>query len=238
MTSLTDNFLHLVMAFLDHAPPNDGQFGRRAVGNGGFVASNRKGHAPRLDIADRTLRFMGEPTICPSFRAEIAAFPLITGTKGTVFGQHALRGPFFVSKLNSGASPQLSTIQRVRTWMRKSASYGERAVIAQAIADPGVPDPVLNPDPAALDALVEGTARSATDGESLPEECSHPIEQKILLTTFEAATFLNLKPLTLSHYRAVGGPVYCRPGPHIRYSRTDLLAWAWARRQGSLLEAR
>lgn len=94
MTSPNDNFLHLVMAFLDHSPLNDGQFGRRAVGNGGFVASLRKGRAPRLDIADRTLRFMGEPTIGPAFRAEIAAFLLITGTKGTVLGHPmGTRGP-------------------------------------------------------------------------------------------------------------------------------------------------
>ena len=87
-----------------------------------------------------------------------------------------------MTKLNAGASPRLTAVERIRTWMRRIASYGERAAIARAIADPGVRKPALNPDPAALDTLAEGAPCAASDGESPPGECSHPIEQRLFLT--------------------------------------------------------
>ena len=133
-----------------------------------------------------------------------------------------------MTQLDSRVSPRLSVVERIRAWMRKIASYGERAAIARVIADPGEPDPALNPDPAALDTLAEGTASADSDGESLTEECSHPIEQRLFLTEGEAADFLRFKPVTLSRYRVSGdGPVYFRLGGAIRYYRADLLAWAW-----------
>lgn len=239
MTSLTDNLLSLVIAFLDHAPLSEKQFGGQAVDDSGFVARLRKGVVPRMDTADRVLRFMDEPTIGPAFRAEIAAFLVVTGTKGSTLGQLALGNPNFVHMLNAGTSPRLATVQQVRTWMRKTASHGERSAIAQAIADTGVPDPVLNPDPAAVNALAEGRPRAAGAGDGLAGESSRAIEETILLTPSEAAAFLNLKRLTLDRYRCVGdGPTYCKLGTHVRYFRADLLAWAWARRKGNHLELR
>ena len=239
VTSLEDNVVNLVLAFLDRSPLNDGQFGRKAVGDGGFVANLRKGAVPKMDAADRALRFMGEPMIGPAFRAEIATFLVVTGTRGSTLGHLALGSPNFVHRLTTGGSPRLDTVQKVRAWMRRTASFGERAEIARAIADPGVPDPVLNPDPGAVNALAEGRPRADTESEGLAGKSARAIEEKILLTPTEAAAFLNLKPFTLSRYRAVGdGPAYCKLGAHVRYFRADLLAWAWARRQGNLLELR
>ena len=102
-----------------------------------------------MDTADRVLRFMDEPEIGPAFRAEIAAFLVVSGTNGTALGQLALRDSSFVHRLNAGATPRLDTVQKVRIWMRETASHGERVAIAQAIADPDAPDPLLNPDPGA-----------------------------------------------------------------------------------------
>ncbi len=123
--------------------------------------------------------------------------------------------------------------------MRETASHGERVAIAQAIADPDAPDPLLNPDPGALNALVEGKPRADGGGGALAGESIRAIEEKILLTPAEAAAIVNLKPLTLSRFRAVGGgPTYCKLGTHVRYFRADLLAWEWARRKGNHLELR
>ena len=166
MTSLEDNVVNLVMAFLDRSPLNDGQFGRKAVNHGGFVASLRKGAIPKMDIADRALRFMGEPMIGPAFRAEIATFLVVTGTRGSTLGHRALENPNFVRRLNEGGSPRLDTVQKVRAWMRETASFGERAEIARAIADPDVSDPALNPDPGAVNALAEGKSRADAESEN------------------------------------------------------------------------
>ena len=239
MTSLEDNFVNLVMAFLSRSPLNDAQFGRKAVGQGGFVANLRKGAVPMMDPADRALRFMGEPMIGPAFRAEIATFLVVTGTRGTTLGRLALGNPDFVHRLNAGRSPRLASVQKMRAWMRSTASFGERAQIARAIADPGVSDPVLNPDPGGINALAEGRPLADAGNEGLVGKSPRAIEEKILLNSAEAAAFLSLKPGTLSRYRAAGGgPTYCMLGTAVRYFRADLLAWAWARRRGNSLELR
>ena len=237
MTSLTENLLTLVTAFLYHSPLTEGEFGERAIGNGGFVASLRNGDAPAMDTADRALLFMGERTIGVAFRSEVAAFLLVTDTNGTRLGNRAIGDHSFVKKLNAGASPRLFAVERIRKWMRSIASHGERAAIARAIADPGVAEPALNPDPAALDTLADGAPCAASGGESPPGECPHPNEQRLFLTETEAADFLHLKRATLSGYRVSGdGPAYCKLGGAIRYYRADLLAWAWARRHGHARE--
>jgi len=233
VTSLTENLLTRVTDFLYDSPLTEGEFGKRAIGDSGFVASLRKGDGPTMDTADRALLCMGEPAIGLAFRSEVAAFLLITETNGSELGYGAIGDPAFMTKLNSGVSPRLSAVERIRKWMRKIASYGERAVIARAIADPGVPKPALNPDPAALDTLADGAPCAVSDRESPPGECSHPIEQRLLLTESEAADFLRFSPVTLSRYRYTGdGPAYCKLGGAIRYYRADLLAWAWAKRRG------
>ncbi len=173
MTGISDNLLNLVLAFLGHAPFDEEQFGRYAVGDGGFVASLQERDGPTMDTADQALLCMGESAIGLAFRSEIAAFLLITETNGSELGYGAIGDPAFMTKLNSGVSPRLSAVERIRAWMRKIASYGERAAIARAIADPGMPEPALNPDPAALDTLADGAPCAASDGESPPGQCSH-----------------------------------------------------------------
>ncbi len=48
-----------------------------------------------------------------------------------------------------------------------------------------------------------------------------------LMTAVEAAEFLHLSPITLSHYRYQGGgPVYRKHGWRVYYAKADLIAWS------------
>lgn len=59
--------------------------------------------------------------------------------------------------------------------------------------------------------------KTATRGHELPE----------LLSASEAADFLNLSPITLSHYRCQGrGPIYRKHGWRIFYAKPDLVDWS------------
>ncbi|KCZ48738.1 MULTISPECIES: helix-turn-helix domain-containing protein [Alphaproteobacteria] len=55
-----------------------------------------------------------------------------------------------------------------------------------------------------------------------------------LLTAIEAAEFLNLSPITLSHYRYQGrGPIYRKHGWRVYYTRADLVDWSNRQRWAS-----
>lgn len=58
-----------------------------------------------------------------------------------------------------------------------------------------------------------------------------------LMTPVEAAEFLHLSPITLSHYRYQGrGPVYRKHGWRVFYLKADLLAWSERQRWASTAE--
>ncbi len=55
-----------------------------------------------------------------------------------------------------------------------------------------------------------------------------------LLSAAEAAEFLNLSPITLSHYRCQGrGPIYRKHGWRIFYAKPDLIDWSDGQRWSS-----
>ena len=59
-------------------------------------------------------------------------------------------------------------------------------------------------------------------------------EAPVYLGTREAAEFLQLSRKTLDRYRVSGeGPVFHKFGRRVRYARSDLEAWAAARRRTS-----
>ena len=93
------------------------EFGVLALGDPGFVSSLESGRALRLDTADRLLQFMDEAPIGPRFREEVEAFLSRTGMKAYKLGEDALGDNTFVTRLRSGVSPQLRTVDRVRSWM-------------------------------------------------------------------------------------------------------------------------
>ena len=59
-------------------------------------------------------------------------------------------------------------------------------------------------------------------------------DERKYLSTREAAEYLGLSPRTLDRYRVSGdGPVFHRFGGRVRYTRSDLDAWAERRRRAS-----
>ena len=94
------------------------QFGELALGDRGFISHRlRQGSSVALKTADKVLAFMGEPPFGPWFRCEVETFIAITGSKAHWLGHYAASDPSFVSRLRRGASPRLSTVDRVRAWM-------------------------------------------------------------------------------------------------------------------------
>ena len=59
-------------------------------------------------------------------------------------------------------------------------------------------------------------------------------ESPVYVNAQEAAEFLRLSRKTLDRYRVSGeGPVFHKFGRRVRYARSDLEAWAEARRRAS-----
>lgn len=118
MTTLDDSIRRTIKKYLARSNMSARKFGVLALGDPGFVSSLKSGRSLRLDTADRVLQFMNEAPIGPKFRNDVEALLSRTGMKPYKLGEEALGDPSFVSKLMSGASPQLRTVERVRTWIR------------------------------------------------------------------------------------------------------------------------
>ena len=78
-----------------------------------------------------------------------------------------------------------------------------------------------------------------TGGVLIPEgESSMGDDEGGFLNTRRAAAYLDLSPRTLDGYRVSGvGPAFHRFGNRVRYSMTDLDAWAAERRATTTAEA-
>lgn len=124
-------------AGLGHAPFDEQEFGKCAVGDGGFVANLREGDAPTMDTADRLLRFLGEAPIGHVFRREVEAFLDFTAVRPTRLGTKAAGFPWFVGAPEEGVSARLSAVQRVRACMVEAVTPSQRAVIAGMLEDSG-----------------------------------------------------------------------------------------------------
>ena len=108
--------------------------------------------------------------------------------------------------------------------MRKVAGYGERAAIARADCRSRCAGARPQPGPGGAGHSGRWGALRCFRPREPAGECSQPIEERLLLTESEAADFLRLSPVTLSHYRYTGdGPAYCKLGGAIRYYRADIL---------------
>ena len=228
VTTLDASLRHAVLSFLKRSGMSGLQFGELALGNPDFVLGLDRRRSLSLDTADRVLRFMGAAPIGPMFRREVDAFLQVTGTDRADLGLKATGDSAFVDKIRGGGSPRLSTVQRVRAWMRRTTSEEESDAIARILAGSEGAAAALSPDPAALDALVEQGSRTATD-DARPATADEPA----FLTTRQAAAFLSLSPRTLDRYRVGGkGPPFHRLGSRIAYARADLEEWAARKRRG------
>ena len=134
MTTLEDFIRQTVKAYLARTNTSAREFGVLALGNPGFVSRIESGRPLRLGTADRVLQFMNEAPIGPAFRDEVEAFLSRAGMKPYKLGEEALGDPTFVSRLMSGASPELRTVERVRNWM-----HGTKSVSGSGPRDEGHP---------------------------------------------------------------------------------------------------
>lgn len=229
MAKLDDFIRTKVEAFLARTRLTERKLGAFAVGDPSLIPRLRAGASMRLDTADALLTYIDEEPIAPRFCTEVEAFLSETGIGERTFGSKAAGDPAFVTKLRSGASLRLYTVERVRAWIR----VNKRALMAQSRNRGGEVSFGRPTGPATRDVPPATTPGSRSDdarrrGRMTPARD----DSKMYLTTREAADFLRLSARTLDRYRVQGtGPVFHRFGGRIRYLRADLLKWAGDRRQ-------
>lgn len=192
----------------------------------------------RLDTADQLLCYMNETPIGPTFRTEVEAFLSETGIGERKFGSAAVRDPSFVTKLCSGASPRLSTIERVQAWMHANKDALLRAAIALAQAERRESSAASSPEPGAQDTPAAATAKPRSEqGSAIEGTTPAQAEPKRFFSQREAAALLTISTRLLHHFREAGrGPPFLRLGSRTVYARDDLLEWAWAMRHGGTPE--
>ena len=117
MTTLDDSIRRTIDAYLARTNTSARRFGQLALRDPGFVSSLKTGRSLRLDTADRLLEFMNEAPIGPTFRSDVEAFLSRTGMQPYKLGSDAVGDSSFVTRLRSGASPRLRTVERVRKWI-------------------------------------------------------------------------------------------------------------------------
>ena len=195
------------------------RFGAEVLGDPGFVFSQARGRSVRLATADRVLACMDLAPVGPAFRREVEKFLEETGARATVLGAEAAGDRSFVGRLRRGASPRLSTVDRVRAWM---------AAIRAGIEDNYGSVEAATPGSSTAPLLSAGT------GINLEEKGGRLMNGngRKYLSTREAAEWLGLSPRTLDRYRVSGGgPAFHRFGGRVRYLAADLDDWASSRRR-------
>ena len=210
--SFDDALRESVRSYLGREGMSRTRFGRTVLGDPHFVDKRLNGGGSvKLDTADRIRESIGEMPFRRAFCWEVEAFLVVTGLKPWTVGSQSVCQPSFVQRLRAGASPYLSTVDRVRGWMRTQARPAERrdilAAVAEAMSCPVGTEPRFSP--------IRGPRGDASmDG--------HPT----LLTTEAAAAWLGLSPRTLQCYRMRGeGPRFRKIGRWVRYVESDLEAW-------------
>ncbi len=214
--SFDETLRRSVAAYLKREGISASRFGRTVLGDPGFVKTGlMKGRPVKLHTADRIRDFMHETPFGPLFGFEIEAFISLTGLKPWSLGEQSVNQPEFVARLRRGASPYLTTLDRVRGWMRTHVRPAERRAIVAAV--------------------VEAMAlRAAAAPARTPMPVWHgggPMkDHPKFMNTEEAAAFLELSHRTLERYRITGeGPRFLKIGRWVRYLKSDLVDWLESR---------
>ena len=247
-------FLDALRDFLEETGMAQSRLGLEATGDPTLVRRIRQGQAPRLDTADRVLAFMGRETLGDAFRREVDAFLEVTRIKPYLFGRSAAGNPSFVVDLRRGRAPRLDTMERVKSWMRSNCTGEERRAIRALAAggESGDRDATGANDATNLSNSNNPTKTDDTADKAGDERVMRTMnrrnrngagngaggthdgtggEEPVYLDTRAAAAFLGLSPRTLDRYRVSGdGPEFFRFGNRIRYLKSDVAAWAAARR--------
>ena len=116
------------------------RLGLIASGDPGFVRRCIEGDADvQLDTADTVRVQIGEAPFREQFCRELELFMELTGMKPWAVGWCSVRNAAFVTRLFGGASPNLRTVDRVRTWMhaqlrgeQRRAVFGAAAAVASS----------------------------------------------------------------------------------------------------------
>ena len=129
MIKLDKAFYWTVEAYMCRHDMSPARFGQRSLGDPCFVANLAGGRSPSLRTADKVLAFMGFAPLGQAFLDEVEAFLAITGIKSSELGYAATGNPSFVNRLRQGTSPRLTTVDRVRSWIRENSSAEEHRAI-------------------------------------------------------------------------------------------------------------
>ena len=220
--SLDRTLRRLIMVYRKRERMSARHFGEMALGDRGFISHRlKRGSSVGLKTADTVLAFMGEPLFGPWFRCEVETFIAITGSKAHWLGHYAVNDPSFVSRLRRGASPRLSTVDRVRAWMGANLRVAEQLAIRAAVAR-------RDGSRAGANGQAHRTRLSGAAGERTMKD--HPE----YLSTLEAASLLGVSARTLERFRVSGGgPPFCKLGHRVSYTRSDVDGWAHSRRRRS-----
>ncbi len=229
MATLDDLIRQAVQSHLSRSKMSEWKLSAFAVGDPSIVPRLMAGGSMRLDKADQLLCYMNQAPIGPGFVTEVEAFLSDTGIEHREFGSMAAGQPTFVTKLRSGASPRLSTVEQVQAWMCTNRSVFERGPVAQEQGDGRKPSPAPSSGTDEHGTPADAPADSPPSDDVRPRGTTVYTKDgpKVILTIREAAALLTLSPRTLTRYREKGGgPRYLEIAGMIRYARADLLEWA------------
>lgn len=202
--SFDDELRRSVREYLKREGMSRSRFGRIVLRDPGFVGARLNGGGSvTLKTADEIREWIGEMPFRALFCLEVEAFLLVAGLKPWAVGYQSVRQSSFLQRLREGSSPYLSTVDRVRGWMRAQASPSQRREILVAVTG-------------ALAATVGAAPQSGVRMNARP----------VLYTTEQAAAWLGLSARTLEKYRMEGkGPRFCKIGRWVRYLESDLEDW-------------
>ena len=133
--SFTGEFRRSVRAFTKRRRMSLSTLGRLALNDPNYAKRHLgKGLGVQLATADEIRRYMDMPQFRPFLMSELWAFLDLTGLKPWQVGEWALREARFIRRLFGGASPYLSTIDRLRRWMHRQLRPEQLDAVLLAVA--------------------------------------------------------------------------------------------------------